>query len=262
MVGGWGAVGCAVGDGSPSGATVCPGSDAGAGSVGIGAGVGRTNGVSSFCGCDDATLASSASMAAPASSGWLAAGVGSGSSALSVRSSCGAVIVSGVGSVKLSESGAGCGEVCIDLSWSLSSCSIILAISGCGSWLSGWITRSPPRLVGRGDGGANDVAGSGSVSAGVAGSGSEVEVCSGSDAGVDIAGSVGTTGSVAAAGSSTSSGVAVSALVSVSSGASLPVGAVICSVGVDESVGIGAAVGRANGAGLSVIDGVKLSEVA
>ena len=79
MVGGWGAVGCAdsaTGAGSPSEAMACSASGAGvescsasgvrveAGSVGIGVGVGRTNGASSSADCGEATLASSAAMAA------------------------------------------------------------------------------------------------------------------------------------------------------------------------------------------------------
>lgn len=242
MVGGWGAVGCAgsvTGDGSPPGVEVCSGSGVGAGSVGIGAGVGRTNGVSSSCGCDDAALASSALMAAPVSSGWSSAGAGSGSSASSVRSPCGSAIASGVGSVKSSESGVGCGEACIDSSWSLSSCSIILDISGCGSWLSGWITRSPPWLVGCIDGDEDGAVGCGKVSVGVVGAASgdgvgassETGGCSTSGAGVG-AGSAGVAGSVA-----------------------------VCSVGADGAAGVGAALGRTNGAG-SVAGGVELSGLA
>lgn len=226
MVGGWGAVGCAgsvTGDGSPPGVEVCSGSGVGAGSVGIGAGVGRTNGVSSSCGCDDAALASSALMAAPVSSGWSSAGAGSGSSASSVRSPCGSAIASGVGSVKSSESGVGCGEACIDSSWSLSSCSIILDISGCGSWLSGWITRSPPWLVGCIDGDEDGAVGCGKVPVGVVGA------ASGDGVG---AGSAGVAGSVA-----------------------------VCSVGADGAAGVGAALGRTNGAG-SVAGGVELSGLA
>ena len=94
--------------------------------------------------------------------------------------------------MKSPESGVGCGEVCIDSSWSLSSCSIILDMSGCGSWLSGWITRSPPRLVGRGDGDEAGAVGCGKVSVGVVeaasgdgvGAGSETGVCSTSGTGV------------------------------------------------------------------------------
>ena len=231
-------VGCAgsvAGDGSPSGV--------GAGSVGIGAGVGRTNGVSSSCGCDDAALASSALIAVPASSGWSSAGVGSGSSASSVRSPCGPAMASGVGSVKSSESGVGCGEACIDSSWSLSSCSIILDMSGCGSWLSGWITRSPPRLVGRGDGDEAGAVGCGKVSAEVVevasgvgvGTGSETGGCSTSGVGVG-AGSAGVTGSVVA-------------------------GSAVCSVDADGAVGANGALGRTNGAG-SVAGGVELSGLA
>ena len=139
--------------------------------------------------------------------------------------------------MKSFESGAGCGEACIDSSWSLSSCSIILDMSGCGSWLSGWITRSPPRLVGRGDGDEDGAAGCGKVSAEVVeaasgdgvGAGSETGVCSTSGAGVGA-------GSLAA-------------------------GAAVCSDGADGAAGVGAALGRTNDAG-SVAGGVELSGLA
>ena len=145
--------------------------------------------------------------------------------------------------MKSPESGVGCGAACIDSSWSLSSCSIILDMSGCGSWLSGWITRSPPWLVGCGDGDEVGAVGCGKVSVGVVGAASgdgvsadsETGVCSTSGAGVG-AGSAGVTGSVVA-------------------------GSAVCSVDADGAVGANGALGRTNGAG-SVAGGVELSGLA